>query len=82
MIKNGILSINVRRVHTQFGAYAVQRMEDIDGYKFYLSDDKWVMIRPSGTEPVLRVYAQGPTMKDVRSILENTHKTWANNRFR
>ncbi len=53
-----------------FGTYKVQRLETTDGFKFHFSDDEWVMIRPSGTEPVLRVYAEAPTLGGVADILE------------
>mgnify|MGYP006292828763 CR=1 FL=1 len=39
----------------------------LDGVKYLLADDSWLLIRPSGTEPVLRVYAEGrdPGMVDT-----------------
>jgi phosphomannomutase len=57
----------------KIGALDVIRTERIDGFKYYVSEDRWVMIRPSGTEPVLRVYSQGPTEQDVRALLNDTH---------
>ncbi len=42
-------------------------VNSLDGVKYLLADDSWLLIRPSGTEPVLRVYAEGrdPTMVDA-----------------
>lgn len=52
-----------------FGDLEVTSEESIDGYKYFFSDNEWVLIRPSGTEPVLRVYCEAPTMKRVEEIL-------------
>jgi phosphomannomutase len=41
----------------------------VDGVKYLLEDDSWLLIRPSGTEPVLRVYAEGRTPDVVQSML-------------
>lgn len=40
-----------------------------DGVKFILADDSWLLIRPSGTEPVLRIYAEGRTEEQVQALL-------------
>ena len=50
---------------------------DVDGYKFRTSDMTWLLIRFSGTEPVLRLYCQAPTMPEVREVLEWARE-WAN----
>ncbi len=59
----------------QFGDYSIKNVESIDGFKFWTNDSEWVMIRPSGTEPVLRVYAQASSMENVRKLLDATHAT-------
>ena len=41
-----------------------------DGIKYYLKDDAWVMMRPSGTEPLVRVYAEAETWEEVEALLE------------
>ena len=60
---------------TDIGGRPVIKTEDIDGYKFYLSDDEWLMVRPSGTEPVLRVYAHAADNAAVRKLLDAGHKS-------
>ena len=58
----------------QFGDLKVNRFEDLDGFKYYFNADEWVMIRPSGTEPVLRTYAEAGTAEKAAAILEATHQ--------
>ncbi len=58
-----------------FGSYTVSGNENIDGYKFHLNDGRWVMIRPSGTEPVLRVYAEAENKAAAIKILDETKET-------
>jgi phosphomannomutase len=48
----------------------------IDGYKFQLADQSWLLIRFSGTEPVLRLYSEAATLERVHQIL-GWAKDWA-----
>ena len=36
----------------------IQKIESIDGIKIWFDDESWIMFRPSGTEPLLRIYAE------------------------
>lgn len=64
--------------YKNFGKYTVDHVGTIDGFKFFFDDNRWLMIRPSGTEPVLRTYAEAPTMEEVREILRITEEMICN----
>ncbi len=54
----------------QIGGSALREVDALDGVKYRFEDDSWLLIRPSGTEPVLRVYAEAPTERGVEALLE------------
>ena len=49
-------------------------ISSIDGVKYLFADDSWLLIRPSGTEPVLRVYAEGRSKEMVRAMISYGEK--------
>jgi phosphomannomutase len=52
-----------------FLEWPIVRREDLDGVKIYLGDVGWAMVRASGTEPVLRVYAETVRAETTRRLL-------------
>ena len=48
---------------------AVERVRDDDGYKFFLRDGSWVLLRASGTEPLIRVYSEADSPEAVQARL-------------
>jgi phosphomannomutase len=60
------------------GRYRVRRVADLDGFKFFLDApthgngaEAWVLVRGSGTEPLLRVYCEAARPETVNEILED-----------
>ena len=74
-VKNNIVENCKEGNYSSFGKYEVQRVETIDGFKYFFDDDNWLMIRASGTEPVLRTYAESSSNEKCFDILEDARKT-------
>ena len=68
-LKNSIVKKCINNEFSSFGKYEVLKVDKTDGFKFILSDDQWLMIRPSGTEPVLRCYAESKDLDGAKAIL-------------
>lgn len=67
-LRNKIIDQCKNNHFTEFGKYLITKVEDLDGYKYHLGDNQWVMIRASGTEPVLRIFAEAENKENVAAI--------------
>jgi phosphomannomutase len=52
-----------------FGKFSVCDTSTLDGFKYILENDCWCMVRASGTEPVLRIYAEGNNQEECMQII-------------
>lgn len=75
VLKQQIIADCKSNKHTSFGKYKVEKTETLDGFKYYFNESEWLMIRPSGTEPVLRTYAESYTKEDAFEILRSARET-------
>lgn len=53
----------------EIGGEKVSEVGQRDGVKYIMADDSWLLVRPSGTEPVLRVYAEGRTQEMMKALV-------------
>lgn len=60
----------VQDAPSHIAGLSVHSVSDLDGVKYVLEDGSWLLIRPSGTEPVLRIYAEARRAEDVSRLLE------------
>ncbi len=75
-LKNTIIKTATSGGYTKaFGKYGFNRTENIDGMKYHLDNGGWIMLRASGTEPLLRIYAEGNSKEETLDILEDVKKT-------
>lgn len=73
--KNTIINTAANNGYPQFGKYTFNRIETIDGIKYHLDNGGWIMLRASGTEPLLRVYAEGNSKEETLDILTDVKAT-------
>lgn len=57
------------RLPDEVAGVPVERVNDTDGFKILLEDGSWLLVRPSGTEPKMRVYAEGDSPERVEDLL-------------
>ncbi len=57
------------RLPESLAGVPLHHSSDRDGVKYILADNSWLLIRPSGTEPVLRVYAEARSQEQVQALL-------------
>jgi phosphomannomutase len=53
----------------ELAGQSVAEVNTVDGFKIHFTDGTWVLIRPSGTEPKLRVYAEAEEEARVDALL-------------
>ncbi|HEV2032613.1 MAG TPA: phosphoglucomutase/phosphomannomutase family protein [Candidatus Dormibacteraeota bacterium] len=64
-----ILDLLAKNEPTEVAGVSVVRVRSDDGFKFYLADGSWVLLRASGTEPLVRVYSEAGSAAEVEARL-------------
>ncbi len=55
---------------TEIGGRRVESINRMDGVKFLFANNAWLLMRPSGTEPMVRIYAESENKDDLENLLE------------
>lgn len=57
------------KLFTSLGTWQIKRTDTKDGVKLYLNDDSsWILVRPSGTEPLLRIYFESNSLEKIDEL--------------
>jgi len=64
------LKEKLAREPSEIGGKKIETINRMDGVKFIFADKSWMLMRPSGTEPMVRIYAETENKDDLEVLLE------------
>ena len=67
--KDEVIEALGEAIPERVGGEAVEDVVTLDGFKLLLADGSWLLVRPSGTEPKMRVYAEAGSRDRVETLL-------------
>ena len=62
------------KTYKNIGSYNIEKNNTMDGLKLYLDDGSWILIRKSGTEPLLRIYFESSKEEKMKELAEEIRK--------
>ena len=65
------LKEKLAREPSELAGRKIERINRLDGVKFLFADGSWMLMRPSGTEPIVRIYAESESKEDVEVLIEH-----------
>ncbi|UPV75522.1 phosphoglucomutase/phosphomannomutase family protein [Halorussus limi] len=68
--KQDVLAALETELPEEVGGERVEEVNDTDGFKILLEDGSWLLVRPSGTEPKMRIYAEAASEDRVSELLD------------
>ena len=68
------LKEKLQREPATIGGRAVSSVNRADGVKFSFADGSWLLMRPSGTEPLVRIYAESESATELEALIEHGKK--------
>jgi phosphomannomutase len=77
-IRTRVIENCKNEVYKNFGAFKVIRTVSLDGCKYFFSENQWLLIRASGTEPLIRLYAEAEAPEITQAIIDAARNTLAN----
>ncbi len=72
--KKALVEALLASAPSRIAGVEVRKVSDLDGVKYFLGEEGWLLIRPSGTEPLLRVYAEASDQALVEAFLKEGEK--------
>lgn len=73
LVKKTLKSCKAMKVGDEIGGKKILSIDDLDGFKFYF-DNGWIIVRASGTEPLLRIYCETTGTDQTQDVLNKTKK--------
>ncbi len=68
------LSEKLSEEPSDIGGRRIEQTNRLDGVKFIFADGSWLLLRPSGTEPLVRIYAESESAENLEVLLEQGRK--------